>query len=596
MVNITIDGRDVQVEEGLTILEAAGVAGVRIPSLCFMEPLNDVGACRVCCVEVEGESRLVAACNTSVWDGMVIHTDSPKAHRARVTNVELMLSRHNCNCPTCVRSGNCELQRLANDLGLVTELFEKELSPIKDDPTFPLQRAYDKCVSCLRCVNVCDKMQGVHVWDLINSGPEARVDVADHLSVTESDCTLCGQCITHCPVGCLTARDDTGVVEAAIADPDKVVLAQIAPAVRTSWHEGIGLDRELATTGRMVAAAKALGFDYVFDTDFSADVTIMEEGYELLHKLQHRDEYQWPMFTSCCPGWIRYAKGKAPDFVDRISSTKSPQQIFGALAKTYFAERAGVDPEKLFLVSIMPCVAKKAEADYESMLGATGKPDVDAVLTVREFERMIRAHHLDVAKMDEASFDDPMGIATGAGHIFGVTGGVMEAALRTAYSVVTGENPDPEALAALRERDGWRVGTFDMGGTQVRVGVAHGLVNAEKLLQAIRDGKEELDFVEIMACPGGCTGGGGNPIHDGQELAADRAGTLYALDQDAELRFSHENPQVKQCYEEFLGEPNSELAEKLLHTDHHTWTMPNEAPLPKYEEVPGDFKREPATY
>ena len=596
MVTVTINGRSVQVEEGLTILQAAEVAGVRIPSLCYMPPLNDVGACRVCCVEVEGEDRLVASCNTSVWDGMVVWTESPKALHARRTNVELMLARHNCNCPTCLRSGNCELQRTANDLGLIAETFEKELSPIKDDPTFPLQRAYDKCITCLRCVNVCDKVQGVGVWDLINSGPEARVDVRDHVSVTESDCVLCGQCITHCPVGCLTARDDTGVVEAAINDPDLVVLAQIAPAVRTSWHEGIGVDHDVATMGRMVATAKALGFDYVFDTDFSADVTIMEEGNELLHKLQHKDEYQWPMFTSCCPGWLRYAKAKAPDMVDRISTTKSPQQIFGALAKTYFAEKAGIDPKKLFLVSIMPCVAKKAEAHYESMRGENGDLDVDAVLTVREFDRMIRAHHIDVPALEEQDFDDPMGVATGAGHIFGVTGGVMEAALRTAYSVVTGENPDPEALAALRARDGWRVGTFDLGGTPVRVGVAHGLVNAGKLLQAIRDGEEELDFVEVMACPGGCTGGGGNPIHDNEELAADRAGTLYALDEDAALRFSHENPQVIQCYDEFLGEPNSELAEKLLHTDHHAWTMPNEEPLPTYAEVPGDFRHEPATY
>jgi NADH-quinone oxidoreductase subunit G len=375
----------------------------------------------------------------------------------------------------------------------------------------------------------------------------------------------------------LHERDDTQKVFDALADPEVTTIVQIAPSVRTSWHESLGVDPALATPGRMVAAVRALGFDYVFDTDFSADVTIMEEGSELLEHLAHRNEHAWPMFTSCCPGWVRHCKAAHPGFAGRLSTTKSPQQIFGALAKSYYAEQLGVDPAKLFVLSVMPCVAKKAECAVPGIDDAApGTPDVDASITVRELDRMLRADHVDAAALSEEEFDAPLGTASGAGHIFGATGGVMEAALRSAYYLVTGANPDPDAFGEVRGRDGWREKTFDLAGTPVRVAVAHGLANADRLLAAIEAGEAAYDFVEVMACPGGCVGGGGQPIHEGRELAAERAARLYGIDAAAPLRFSHENPAVAACYADYLGAPNSERAEELLHTDHFAWKMPTE--------------------
>ncbi|NJE80567.1 2Fe-2S iron-sulfur cluster binding domain-containing protein [Olsenella sp. SW781] len=579
MVNLTIDGRAVSVAEGTSILDAAATVGIKIPTLCYLKDLNEIGACRVCVVEIEGIDQLVAACNNTVLEGMVVRTNSPKVRVARRMNMELLLATHDSECTSCVRSGNCTLQSLAADLGITELPYEKRLMHDPWDKSFPLIRNNDKCINCLRCIQVCEKIQGLGVWDLANRATHTSVNVRGGMTIQESDCTLCGQCITHCPTGALRERDDTQKVFDALADPEKVVVVQIAPAVRAAWGESLGLPREEATVGRLVAALRQMGVDYVFDTDFSADLTIMEEGTELLHKLAHRAEdptdekNTFPMFTSCCPGWVRYVKAVRPELTDQLSTAKSPGQMFGAVTKSYFAELKGIDPHKIFCVEIMPCTAKKHEVAIPVMNDACGDPDVDVSLTTREVDRMIRAEHIDATTLPEEEFDQPLGTATGAGVIFGATGGVMEAALRTAYHVVTGETPRPDAFSEVRGLDGWKEATFDLAGTPVRVAVVHGLANTAFLLDAIAEGAVEYDFVEVMACPGGCAGGGGQPIHDGEELAGVRGDVLWGLDRRAKLRNSYENPAIQAIYKDFLGEPNSELAEELLHTDHHAWSM-----------------------
>lgn len=579
MVTITIDGNVCEVPANTTILEAAASVGIKIPTLCYLKDLNEVGGCRVCVVEVEGAEHLVAACNNIVLDGMVVHTNTPKVRAARMTNVELLLSQHDSSCTSCVRSGNCTLQTVANDLGIYRLPYKKHVEHNSWDRTFPLIRDNEKCIRCLRCIQVCEKVQGLGVWDLTNRASHASVDVRGRKPITEVGCAACGQCITHCPVGALRERDDTERVFDAMADPNKVVMFQIAPAVRTSWGEELGLSREEATVERLCSLLHAMGASYVFDTDFSADLTIMEEGSELLHRIAEHDAGgknapALPLMTSCCPGWVRYVKARYPQFVPQVSTSKSPQQMFGAMAKTHYADVLGVEAKDVFCVSVMPCVAKKTEAALPTMVGEGGDPDVDVVLTVREVVRMIRASHMDPASYEDRELDRPLGFGTGAGVIFGTTGGVMEAALRSAYFLVVGENPAPDAFKGVRGCDGWREAVFDLNGRELRVAVAHGLANAGKLLDALERGAVHYDFVEVMACPGGCVGGGGQPIQDGVELADERAAVLRALDHDAQIRFSHENPDVAACYRDFLGEPLSELSEKLLHTDHMAWDMP----------------------
>ena len=574
MVNVTIDGMNLQVPESTTILDAAKSAGINIPTLCFMKELNEIGACRVCVVEVEGFDRLLTACNNKVAEGMVIHTNSKKAREARKTNVELILSQHNTNCAICVRNGNCALQKVAGDLNITELPFEKDLPPQKGSKTFPLIRDYEKCIKCMRCVQVCDKIQGSNIWDVVNTGSRTTVDVRDVYSLEDSKCALCGQCITHCPVGALRERDDTDKVLDALGDPEKIVVAQIAPSIRTAWGEPFGVTPEFATVKRLCSALRLMGFDYVFDTNFSADLTIMEEATEFLHKVKNAENEKFPMFTSCCPGWVRFIKGHYPEFVDQVSTSKSPQQMFGAIVKSYYAELLQVDPSKLFCVSIMPCVAKKAECSYPTMVNEDKLPDVDVVLTTREVDRLLRYDHILVDQLAESELDMPLGIGSGAGNIFGATGGVMEAALRSAYYFVTGENPDPDAFQSVRGMDGWREYDFDLAGTPLKIAIVNGLGNADKLLTMLKQGRVHYDFVEVMACPGGCVGGGGQPIHEGEEWAGNRAPVLYAQDKADELRFSHENPSIKAVYADYLEEPMSELAEKLLHTDQHGWDMP----------------------
>ncbi len=579
MVTVFIDGKSIQVQEGTTILEAARQLNIHIPHLCYLKDINEIAACRVCCVEVEGERAMVSSCNTPVKEGMKVHTNSPRARATRRVNVELILSQHDCKCATCVRSGNCQLQTLANDLGIIHVPYEPQLPKGLRSAwttTFPLFHDYNKCIKCMRCIQICNKVQSLGIWDVAGTGSRTTVDVSGNRVIKDSDCALCGQCITHCPVGGLRERSDTHLAFEALANTDKITIVQVAPAVRTAWGEALGLRREEATMGRMAAALRRLGFDHVFDTNFTADLTIMEEGTEFLHRLTSGGLTRWPMFTSCCPGWVRFLKSQYPELTRQLSTAKSPQQMFGSVAKTWYAQKLGVTPDKIFCVSIMPCVAKKAEAELPTMATEYG-PDVDLVLTTREFVRMIRADKLNVATLAEEPLDDPMGMHSGAGVIFGATGGVMEAALRTAHFVLTGENPDPDAFAAVRTGPGLREATFEIAGNEVRCAVVSGLGNARELIEQIKAGKAHYDFVEVMACPGGCVGGGGQPINtDDVELYGVRGQRLYALDKANTMRFSHENPHVQKLYEEYLGKPNGELAHHLLHTDHKAWDMPKQ--------------------
>lgn len=574
MVKLTIDNIPVKAEEGTTILEAARSAGLYIPTLCFLKGINEIGACRVCVVELQGRDKLVASCNTPVEEGMVVFTNSPKVRKDRRIVVELILSQHDCMCATCPRSGDCELQTVANDLGILKMPFKREVPPYNWPSKFPLVRDLGKCIKCMRCVQVCDKIQGMNVWDVEGTGTRTNVDVSHNRTIKESDCTLCGQCITHCPTGALKEKNDIGKCMNALADPTKITVIQVAPAVRTAWAEYWGIDKKKATPGRMAAALRKLGFDYVFDTNFSADLTIMEEGTELLERLSQKGVHKFPMFTSCCPGWVRFLKSQYPDMVHQLSTAKSPQQMFGAVAKSYFAEQIGADPKDIYSISVMPCVAKKHECSIPVMNDACGEPDVDAVLTTREFVRMLRADHINPETLKEEKFDSPLGSGSGAAVIFGATGGVMEAALRTAYYLVYNRNADPDAFAIVRGKDGWREAEFELKGKKIRCAVVSGLGNTRKLMEAIRKGEVEYEFVEVMACPGGCAGGGGQPIHPGKECAPERIDYLYELDKKNKIRFSHENPDVLRVYEDYLQKPCSEKAHHLLHTDHEAWEMP----------------------
>lgn len=573
MVNLTIDGNWISVKENTTIMEAAKKNGIIIPKLCYLKGINEIAACRVCVVELEGKEKLITSCNTIAEDGMVIFTNSTKVRKDRRTTVELILSQHDCQCVTCARSGNCSLQKIANDLNIIDIPFKTEIERRPWDKEFPLIRDSAKCIKCMRCVQICEKVQGLGIWDVEGTGSRTTVNVAGHKSIEDADCALCGQCITHCPVGALRERDDTEKVWKAISDKDKIVVAQVAPAVRTAWCEELGLELKDATVGKILNAMKRMGMDYAFDTTFSADLTIMEEGTEFLKRFTSGELKDRPMFTSCCPGWIRFIKSQYPHLVKQLSTAKSPQQMFGTAVKTYFAENIGVNPENIFTVSVMPCVAKKGEREMELFHGEYAGHEVDAVLTTRELVKMIRSAHINPETLEDTDGDAPMSEGTGAGVIFGATGGVMEAALRSAYYLLQGENPEADAFKVVRsqgfnENAGTVEADFTIGDVTVRTAVVSGLANARALLDRINREEVHYDFVEVMACPGGCVGGGGQPIHDGEELAFERGKNLYGLDKAAKVRFSHENKDVMTMYEKYMGEPMSHKAHMLLHTEH----------------------------
>lgn len=563
MVKLVIDGKNIEVKEGTTILEAAKANGINIPTLCFLKDINEIAACRVCVVEIEGLEKCVTACNNEVQDDMVIWTNSKKAREVRKMNIELILSAHNFTCATCIRNENCKLQNLAKEFGITEVPYEVKYEKRDWDKTIPLIRDSTKCIKCMRCVQVCDKIQSLGVWDVVNTGVRTTVNVRENRKLVDVNCSYCGQCIVNCPVGALKERDDVDKVLNALDDKEKITIVQVAPAVRASYGEGLGLSRDKATEKKLAGVLKHIGFNYVFDTVFGADMTIMEEGSEFLERLKEIRESQLPMFTSCCPGWLRFIKSEFPDMVPRLSSAKSPQGMFGALSKTYYAKILGVPKEKIYNVSIMPCLAKKDEATLDNY------DDIDVVLTTRELDRLLVSTMADVEKIEETDFDSPLGVGTGAGVIFGVTGGVMEAALRSAYYLVNKKNPDADSFRDVRGLDGYREATFDFGnGINVKVAVVHSLSNARKLINKIKRKEVVYDFVEVMACPGGCINGGGQIINvDGSDLSA-RSNVLYGLDKNNNIRFSHENPEVIACYKDYLGEPLSELSHKLLHRDH----------------------------
>jgi len=572
MVTLTIDGIKVEAPKNATVLEAARKAGIKIPTLCFLKGVNEIGACRMCVVEVKGAKSLQTACVLPVSEGMEVVTNSPAVRESRKVTLELLLSDHNLECPTCIRNLNCELQKLSEELGIKSIRYPGVKSKAQYDDFSPsIVRDTSKCILCRRCVSTCHKVQTVGVISPNYRGFETVIAPVFDMSLNEVPCVNCVQCILACPVGALKEKDDTHKVWQALADPEKHVVVQIAPAVRVSLGEEFGGKRGGIVTKKIPAALRRLGFDKVFDTDFSADLTIMEEGSEFLERLQNGGKL--PLITSCSPGWIKFCEHNYPELLDNLSTCKSPQQMFGAVLKTYYAEKMGIDPAKIFSVSIMPCTAKKYECQRPEMF-SSGYQDVDVVLTTRELARMLKEAGIDLNKLPDEEFDEPLGISTGAGAIFGATGGVMEAALRTVYEIVTNKELENIEFTDVRGVEGVKEATIDIDGTKVNVAVAHGLGNARKLLDKVKNGEANYHFIEIMCCPGGCVGGGGQPILSADErwemdYREVRGESIYEVDRKMKLRKSHENPAVQTLYKEFLGKPLGEKSHKLLHT-HYT--------------------------
>ncbi len=572
-IKMKINGLEVEVPAGSTILEAAEIAGVRIPTLCYMKDINAIGACRMCVVEVKGARSNPAACLQVVSEGMEVQTNTPALRESRKKTMELLLSNHRLDCLGCVRSGNCEFQQLSQEYGCDPEKYAPPtpLKPDIDDSAIHLVRDNSKCILCRRCVAVCKANQHVAVIGANERGFKTHIGSAFDLPLNQTSCVNCGQCIAVCPTGALTERDDTEKVWKALADPTKHVIVGPAPSVRAQLGECFGLPIGTNVEGKLIAALRRLGFDRVFDVDHAADVTIMEEGTELLDRLQNGGKL--PMITSCSPGWIKFCEHYYPEFIPNLSTCKSPQGMFGALCKTYYAEKSGIDPKDIVVVSIMPCTAKKFEASRPE-LSENGLPDIDVSLTTRELARMIRRAGIEFEKLPDEQCDPLLGIASGAGHIFGATGGVMEAALRTVYEKVTGETLEKVDFHAVRGVEAIKEAEYDLNGVKVRVAVTSGLENASKLLDMVKSGEKSYEFIEVMACPGGCVNGGGQPIQPGYirnfvDLRKERAAALYSEDAGMQLRKSHENPEVKAIYDEYLGAPNSHKAHEILHT-HYT--------------------------
>ncbi len=566
LISLTIDGTRVEVEAGTTILEAAQKIGIHIPTLCYHPELRLEGACRICVVEVEGMKNLPASCVYPVSEGMVVQTNSDKVRRTRKNVVELLIANHPQDCLTCGRHGECELQDLSRQLGIRKVRFEGEKRDFPlDESSYSVVRDPNKCVLCGRCVRICQEVQAVSAIGVAGRGSGSIVTTPFNRGLAEGPCIGCGQCINVCPVGALTEKDDTERVWSALHHKDVHTVVQVAPAVRAALGEEFGMRPGSLVTGKLVSALRKLGFDRVFDTQFAADVTIMEEGHEFLERLEKNERL--PLITSCSPGWVSYCETFWPEYLPHISSCKSPQQMFGALVKTYYAERSGIDPKYIYSVSVMPCTAKKTEAARDEM-NSSGYRDVDAVITTRELANMIRAAGIDFRSLVDSEFDLQMGMSTGAGTIFGVTGGVMEAALRTVKELVDKKELQEVEFAQVRGFAGIREATVEVGGRPVKVAIVNGMGQAQKLLQGKRPEDLDYHFIEIMGCPGGCITGGGQPLSSDPEIRMKRASALYRQDMLKKVRQSHHNPAVQELYRSFLGQPNGEKSHQLLHTHY----------------------------